>query len=126
MKVSKLIPNSQKTEFMIIGHPLNTRKLELPEALELKGSEINRVQNTKYLKIIINENLDWDEFKRIRSKVNASLMSLKRLKSFCCKVSSAMHIMVLLKAVCALVMLSGGTFNKTKMTSLQRLQNRTC
>ena len=47
MKVSKLIPNSQKTEFMIIGHPLNTRKLELPEALELKGSEINRVQKTK-------------------------------------------------------------------------------
>ena len=51
---------------MIIGHPCSIRKPELPETLEINGSEIKRVEKTKYLGIIIDENLDWDEqFKRI-------------------------------------------------------------
>ena len=61
MSVNKLSPNPQKTEFMIMGHSLSTRKPELPEALELNSSEIKRVEKTKYLGIIIDENLDWDE-----------------------------------------------------------------
>ena len=65
---------------MIIGHPLSTRKRDLPETLELNGSEIKRVEKTKYLGIIIDENLDWDEqLKRIRSKIKTVLMSIKRL-----------------------------------------------
>ena len=80
MRVNKLSPNPQKTEFMVIGHPLSTRKLALPETLELNSSEIKRVEKTKYLGIIIDENLNWDEpFKRVRSKINTGLMSLKRL-----------------------------------------------
>ena len=39
MRVNKLSPNPQKAEFMIIGHPLSTRKLELPEILKLNGSD---------------------------------------------------------------------------------------
>ena len=67
---------------MIIGHPLSTRKPELPEVLELNGSEITRVEKTKYIGIIIDENLNWDEqFNRIRSKLNTGLMSLKRPKN---------------------------------------------
>ena len=80
MRDNKLSPNSQKTEFMIIGHPLSTRIPELPETLKLNGSKIERVEKTKYLGIIIDENLNWDEqFKRVRSKINTGLMSLKRL-----------------------------------------------
>ena len=37
-------PNPQKTELMIIGHPLSTRKPELSETLELNGSEIKRAE----------------------------------------------------------------------------------
>ena len=82
MRVNKLSPNPQKTEFMVIGHPLITRKPELPETLELNSSEIKRVEKTKYLGIITDENLNWDEpFKRVRSKINTGLMSLKRLKN---------------------------------------------
>ena len=82
MRVNKLSPNPQKTELMIIGHPLSTRKPALPEALELNGSEIKRVEKTKYLGIIIDKNLNWDEqFKRVRSKINTDLMGLKRLKN---------------------------------------------
>ena len=82
MKVNQLSPHTQKTEFMIIGRPLSTRKPELPEVLRLSNSEIKRVENTKYLGITIDENLTWDEqFKRVRSKINTGLMSLKWLKS---------------------------------------------
>ena len=79
MKVNKLSPNPKKTEFIIIGHPPSTRKL--PETLEPNSSEIKRVEKTKYLGIIIDGNLNWDEqFKQIRSKINTGLMSLKWLK----------------------------------------------
>ena len=81
MRVNKITPNPQKTKFMIIGNSLCTRKPELPETLELNGSEIKRVEKTKYLGIIIDGNLNWDEqFKQIRSKISTGLMSLKRLK----------------------------------------------
>ena len=66
MRVNKLSPNPQKTKFMIIGHSLNTRKPELPETLELNGSDLKRVEKTKYLGNITGEDLNWDEqFKRI-------------------------------------------------------------
>ena len=78
MRVNKLSPDSQKTEFMIIGHPLSTRKLELPETLELYWLRCKKGGKAKYLGIISAENLNWDEqFERIRSKINTGLMSLK-------------------------------------------------
>ena len=60
---------------MIIGHPLSTRKLELPETLELNSSDIKRVEKTKYLEIIIDVNLNWDEqFKRINTgRINTNV-----------------------------------------------------
>ena len=58
MRVNILSPNPQKTEFIIIGHPLSTRKPELPETLKLNGTEIKSLEETKYLGIIIDENLN--------------------------------------------------------------------
>ena len=66
------------------------------------------MEKTKYLGIINGENLNWDEqFKRVRSKINTGLMSLKRLNTFCGTESSAVLIMVLLKVICDMVMLFG-------------------
>ena len=77
---NKLSTNPQETEFMIIGHPLSTRKQALPETLELNGSEIKRVEKPKYLGIIIDGHLSWDEqFKRVRSRIKTGLLSLKWL-----------------------------------------------
>ena len=124
MRGNKLSPNPQKTEFMIIGHSLSTRKPELPETLKLNGSEIKRMEKTKYLGIIIDENLNWDEqFKRVRSKINTGLMSLKCLKNillqsqFCC-VSYG-----LVKSHLRYGNVVWGSLNKSKMIALQRLQN---
>ena len=58
------------------------------------------VEKTKYLGITIDKNLNWyEQFKRTRNKINTGLMSLKRLKAFCRKASSAVFIMVLLKVI---------------------------
>ena len=57
MRVNKLSPNPKKIEFMIIGHPLKTKSLDLPEILTLDGSDIKKVSQPKSLGIIIDENL---------------------------------------------------------------------
>ena len=127
MRVNKLSPNPQKTEFMIIGHPLSTRKPKLPEALELNGSEMKRVEKTKYLGIIIAENLDWDEqFKRIRSKVKTGLMSLKRLKNILPQSQLRSVHYGLVESHLRYGDVFWGSLNKTKKIALQRLQNRAC
>ena len=43
MRVNKLSPNPKKTEFMVIGHPLKTKSLDLPEILTLDGSDIKKL-----------------------------------------------------------------------------------
>ena len=77
--------------------------------LELNGSEIKRVEKTKYLRILNDdENLKWDEqFKRDRSKLYTILMNLKRLINILQQASSAVLIMVLLEVICNKVMLFG-------------------
>ena len=78
LRVNKLGPNLHEIKYMIIGHQLKTRNPDLPETIELNGSDITRVDKSKYLGIIIDEYLDWDEeFKRIGSKISAGLVSLK-------------------------------------------------
>ena len=55
MRVNKLINSLQKTELVIIGHPISTRKTELTEKLELNGSARKRVGKPKYIGIIVEE-----------------------------------------------------------------------
>ena len=127
MRVNKLSPNPQKTEFMIIGHPFSTKNPELPETLELNGSEVKRVERIKYLGIIINENLNWDEqFKRIKSKINTGLMSLKRLRNTLPQSQLCSVYYGLVESHLRYGDVVWGSLNKTKIKALQRLQNRAC
>ena len=78
MRVNKLSPNPKKTEFMVIGHPLKTRTLDLPEMLKLSNSDIKRVDKTKSLGVVVDEKLNWDEqFKRTKGKMSGVLAALK-------------------------------------------------
>ncbi len=59
---------------MVIGHPLKTRKHDLPEVLKLNHSDIKKVDQTKSLGIIIDENLTWNEqFRHVEGKMSAGL-----------------------------------------------------
>ncbi len=82
MRVKKLSANPQKTEYMIIGHPRRTNKVDIHETLRINGSDIKRVKKTKSLGVILDEGLNWDEqFATVKMKVKGGLKSIKRLKN---------------------------------------------
>ena len=43
MRANKLSPNPKKAEFMVIGHSLKTKNLDIPQTLTLDGSDIKRL-----------------------------------------------------------------------------------
>ena len=49
MRLNKLGPNPKETEFMIMGHPLKTKNLDLPEVLKLNNCDVKRVDKAKSL-----------------------------------------------------------------------------
>ena len=70
MRISKLSANPQKIEYMIIGHPRRTNKVEISEPLNLDDSEINRVAKTKSLGVMVDEGLNWDDqFSKVKGKI---------------------------------------------------------
>ena len=80
--MNKLSPNHKKTEFMVIGHTLKTRKLNLMEVLMLDGSDIKRVDQAKSLGITIDEKPTWNQtLKRVKVKMSADHSDQKRLKN---------------------------------------------
>ena len=82
MRLNKLSANPQKSEYMIIGHPRRTNKVEIHETLRLNGSDIRRMKKTKSLGVIVDEGLNWEEqFKTVKGKVHGGLASLKKLKN---------------------------------------------
>ena len=72
MRINKLSLNPEKTEFMIIGHPLKAKHPSLPESLVLNNCNIKRVTQTKSLGLIVDENLSWEaQFNCIMDKINS-------------------------------------------------------
>ena len=63
---------------MVIGHPLKTKFLDLPEVLKLNSSDIKRVDKTKSLGGIADEKVNWEEqFMRTIDKMSGGLGALK-------------------------------------------------
>ena len=55
----------EKIEYMIIGYPRRTNKVEISQPLQLHDSEIKRVTKTKSLGVMADEELNWDnQFER--------------------------------------------------------------
>ena len=48
MRINKLSANPKKTEYMIIGHPRRTNKVEISEPLNLNDSEIKQSQRPNH------------------------------------------------------------------------------
>ena len=127
MRVNKLSPNPKKTEFMVIGHPLKTKNLDLPEVLKLNASDIKRVDKTKSLGLIIDEKLNWDEqFKRTKGKMSGGLVALKKLKNIVPQSQLCNVYHALIESHLRYGDVIWGGLSKTKLAALQRLQDRAC
>ena len=88
LKSNKLALNSLKTEFMIIGTSHRLNKLDsLPEStpylILINGSYIRRVKQVKYLGLIVDDKLKWEEhIEYISSKIIRNIGVLKRTLAF--------------------------------------------
>ena len=78
MRINKLSPNPAKTEYMTIGRTRRIKQFEISDALLFNGTEIKRVPKFKFLGVIIDKSLTWDDqFKAVKSKVCGGLSALK-------------------------------------------------
>ena len=101
MRVNKLSPNPKKTEFMVIGHSLKTKNLNIPQTLRLDG-----------------------QYKRVKSKMSADLSALKRLKNILPQSQLCSVYYALVESHLRYGDVIWGSLCKTKLTALQRLQSR--
>ena len=125
MRVNKLSANPQKTDYMIIGHPRRTNKVEISQPLHLNDSEIKRVTKTKSLGVMVDEGLNWDDqFNKVRGKINGGLKSLKNLKNLIPQ-SQLDHVYrAVIESHLRYANVIWGSLPKSKLNTLQRLQDR--
>ena len=124
MRINKLSPNPQKTEYMAIGHPRKMNALHMPGRLEIDGSELNRVLQTKSLGVIVDGNLKWDEhYKVVKGKIYGGLASLRKLRNILSqsKLCNVYHAVVESHLRYADVIWR--SLPETKLMTLQQLQN---
>ena len=125
MRINKLSPNPKKTEYMIIGHPCKVNSLIVPTVLQLNGIDTKRVHKTKSLGVTIDECLKWDEqYKAVKKKICGGLASLKKLKNVVPQKELSAVYYAIFESHLRYANVIWGSLPKTKIDTLQRLQNR--
>ena len=77
---NKLTLNMTKTEFMLIGSRQKLNSLSVLPDLEINGTQLNRVDFTKSLGALIDENLTWsNHINTISKKISSGIGSIKRM-----------------------------------------------
>ena len=114
-----------KTEFMLIGSRQKLNSLAVLPALEINGTQLNRVNFTKPLGVLIDENLTWsNHINAISKKISSGIGSIKRI-SHCVPPATLQNIYHGLVQshfdYCSVVW---GNCAKTLSDKLQKLQNR--
>ena len=122
---NKLTLNMTKTEFMLIGSRQKLNNLAVLPALEINGTQLNRVNFTKSLGVLIDENLTWsNHINAISKKIFSGIGSIKRI-SHCVPPATLQNIYHGLVQshfdYCSVVW---GNCAKTLSDKLQKLQTR--
>ena len=80
---NKLKLNLAKCEFLLVGSRNRIKKVSKTTSISLNGECIKRVNNTKYLGIVIDEYLDWGaHIKHMKSKIAKCVYLLKRIRPY--------------------------------------------
>ena len=58
-KTNKLTLNINKTNFIIFTTQKKREQIDIPNTLQIENVVINRISHTKYLGLIIDEQLSW-------------------------------------------------------------------
>ena len=88
LRASRLSLNTLKTEFMLSGTSANILKIGELLAIRVDGHTIKRVRKAKYLGIIIDEKLTWqDHIDYISLKIKRSIGIMRRVRGDIPKIS---------------------------------------
>ena len=88
LKMNKLALNVLKTEFFIIGTSQRLNILDqtpetTPYIISVDGCQIRRVKSVKYLGLIVDDTLTWDEHvDYISTKISKNIGIIKRVRTF--------------------------------------------
>ena len=125
MRQNKLSLNAEKSEFMLIGHPKQLNKAKDFPDLEVEDQKLCRAQKTKYLGVIIDESMNWEEqLKTIKRKIKNGLGAMFKLKNILSQKQLATVYRALIESHLRYCSVIWGCLSNTKLESLQRLQNR--
>jgi hypothetical protein len=82
-KANKLSINAAKTNYMIMGTPQKTFKFKCKTHIELDGIRLCRVTSTKFLGVIVDENLSFKfHIEAISNTISRNIGILNKLKHF--------------------------------------------
>ena len=88
---NKLTHSMTKTEFMLIESRQKLNSRSAIPALEINGTQLNRVNFTKSLGVLIDENLTWsNHINAITKKISSDIGSIKRISH--CVPPATLHI----------------------------------
>ena len=124
-KANKLSLNTIKTELMFIGTTQNITKINNLIAVRVDGKLIKRAKKVKYLGLMIDENMKWDEhFAYISSKIRRNLGVMKRLSNDIPLDSLVTLYLTLIEPYFRYCNTVWGNCEQGLLNKLQTLQNR--
>ena len=125
MRINKLSLNPTKIEYMIIDHPRRRKKGESLPQLFINREKIKRVGNTKYIGVIVDDTLGWEEqYESVKKKVAGGLAGMKKLRDILPQSMLFQVCKALVKSYLRYADVVWGNLSNTKISALQRLQNR--
>lgn len=123
LRKSQLFMNLSKTVYMIFSKPSKRSDAELN--IKIGKEKINRVDNVKFLGLVIDETLKWEHhINYITKKIGSLSGVLYRLRSILPKDNLKSIYYGLIQSNLAYMSLIWGTATNTRLNPLQRLQNR--
>ena len=125
LRLNKLSLNTDKTEYMVVGHKHQTNSISEPIEIKINEEPIKRVQTVKYLGTMLDENLTWNEqYKKLKSKITSALSSLQTLRNILPQSKLDQVYRALLESHLRYSDELWVSLSNTKLDHLQRLQNR--
>ena len=130
LRHNNLSLNAIKTEFMIIGSHQRVRRLDstpesTPYIIQVGDMMIKRVTKVKYLGLVVDENLSWDEhFEYISKKISRNIRIIKHMRTILPYEALITLYMTLVEPHFRYCDTVWGQCNETLKGKLQTLQNR--
>ena len=130
LEMNKLSLNTVKTEFMIIGTSQRLNQLDqspesTPYIIKIDGGEIRRVKSVKYLGMIADDKLTWEQhIEYISEKIVRNIGILKHIRNFMPQESLLLLYHTLVEPYLRYCSIVWGQCSESLKDRLQTLQNK--